>query len=71
MRSVRNDEAPLTQVELETLTLIAQGLTNQEAAEVRGCKLSTIQASLARVRMRLDAKTTVQAAVIAAKEGWL
>jgi DNA-binding NarL/FixJ family response regulator len=55
--------------ELETLTLIARGLTNTEIAETMGISGSTVKSYVTRLLVKLDARDRVQLVIIAYENG--
>jgi LuxR family transcriptional regulator len=61
--------AGLTAVELETLRLLAQGNTHQEAADILGVSAAAIKARMKRICVGLNAKNSAHALVIAAQKG--
>lgn len=63
------DHAGLTEVELEALRDLAEGLTHNEIAEQRGVSPATIKKRLERARDVLGAKNAVHAVAIATRRG--
>lgn len=63
--------ATLTPREREALTIAAKGFRIEEIASLMGCKRFTALDHLQRVYRKLDVSTRVEAAVIAAKAGWV
>ena len=61
--------AELTDRELETLILVARGLTNPQIAERLVVSVSTVNFHVHNLLDKLGAKTRTEAVVIAAKEG--
>ncbi|MEY9928824.1 DNA-binding NarL/FixJ family response regulator [Catenulispora sp. GP43] len=59
----------ITGRELETLTLIARGLTNTEIAEAMGISGSTVKSYVTRLLVKLDARDRVQLVIIAYENG--
>ena len=57
---------PLTAREREVMRLVATGLTSREIALNLGLARSTIESVVRSAMMKLDAKTRVQAATLAA-----
>jgi DNA-binding NarL/FixJ family response regulator len=62
---------PLTRVELETLGLLAAGLTNREIAERMRWSVSTAKKYVQRILDKLDVSDRTQAAVVAVRRGLL
>lgn len=58
----------LTDFEVQILTLIAQGYSGPEAAAEMGIRETSIVSALAKIRRKLDARTTTHAVVIAIKQ---
>jgi DNA-binding NarL/FixJ family response regulator len=61
------DASELTAREREVLALVAEGLTNQQIAEVLGVAPSTIKSHVQNVILKLGASDRTQAAVMAVK----
>ncbi|BDG61083.1 response regulator [Caldinitratiruptor microaerophilus] len=61
--------APLTEREREVLTLIAQGLTNQEIAQRLFISIKTVQAHRANIMEKLDLHDAVELTKFAIKTG--
>ena len=61
--------AALTRVELETLALLAAGLTNREIAERMRWSVGTVKKYVQRILEKLDVSDRTQAAVVAVKRG--
>ena len=59
----------LTQRERESLAMIASGKKATEAAHALGISPETVKDHLTRVRLKLGATTTAQAAVMASRAG--
>lgn len=62
-------ERNLTEWEVQILTHIAQGLSNSETAVALESKETSVTSALAKIRRKLDARTTVHAVVIALRRG--
>ena len=61
----------LTRVELETLALLAAGLTNREIAERTRWSVGTVKKHVQRILEKLDVSDRTQAAVVAVRQGLL
>jgi DNA-binding NarL/FixJ family response regulator len=59
----------LTARELETFTLIAQGLSNAEIAETLFVSTTTVKTRVARILSKLQLRDRVQAVVLAYETG--
>lgn len=64
-------DCPLTVTQLECLSWLLQGKTNDEVAIIRGVSRRTIEYQLQLIREKLGASTTVQAVGIALERKWL
>ncbi len=63
--------SPLTKREREVLLLVGKGYSNHEIGRLLKLSRYTVAFHVRRILMRLDVQTRVEAAVWAAKEGWL
>jgi DNA-binding NarL/FixJ family response regulator len=61
----------LTPREREVLVYLGKGFTNAEVAKLLGLKYCTVIDHVKAVYTKLDVNSRVEAAVIAAKAGWL
>jgi len=61
---------PLTEREVETLRLIAQGLTNQEIAETLNIHERTVAKYVSNILDKLHLANRTQAALYALRQGW-
>jgi LuxR family transcriptional regulator, maltose regulon positive regulatory protein len=69
--SVAEGLIPLTQRELDILTLVAEGKSNQEIADERVIALSTVKKHVANILSKLGVANRTQAVLLAKKMGWL
>jgi DNA-binding NarL/FixJ family response regulator len=67
----RRGAEPLTRVELETLALLAAGLTNREIAERMRWSVGTVKKYVQRILEKLHVSDRTQAAVVAVRQGLL
>lgn len=67
----RDAGEPLTRVELETLALLAAGLTNREIAERMRWSVGTVKKYVQRILDKLEVSDRTQAAVVAVRRGLL
>lgn len=65
------DEPPPPDDELEVMRFVVEGLTDLAIARRIGVSIITVRRRAARFRKRLAAATRIEAAVLAAKRGWL
>jgi DNA-binding NarL/FixJ family response regulator len=63
-------EAALSARELEVLSLVAQGLSNQQVAYELGLSVRTIEAHLTHIYNKLGVGSRTEAALLAQREGW-
>lgn len=61
----------LTQRELEVLLLVTEGLSNRQIAQHLTISSETVKTHLHHIMQKLQAKDRTQAAVLAARQGWL
>lgn len=66
-----SDENPLTPSEVETLRMLAGGLTNKQIAARERAGSSAIANRIARASVKLGTHTTVQTVVVALCRGYL
>ncbi len=64
-RRFRRDEAALTPREREVLTLVAEGLSTAQIAEVLGISTQTVRTHIKNIRKKLAAPTAAHAVAIA------
>jgi len=64
-------EIPLSQRELEILTLIARGNMNKEIARILGLSTHTVRNYTVRILRQLDVDDRTSAAVLAISRGWI
>jgi DNA-binding NarL/FixJ family response regulator len=61
----------LTDRELETLQLAAQGMSNKEIADKLNVSVHTVEAHLGRIFNKLDVGSRTEAVMFALKKGWI
>ncbi len=64
-------ELMLTEAQAEALRLLSQGRRHKEIAQILGISISAVKARLKSAALRLEARTPVEAASIAAAKGLL
>ena len=69
--TVTPEEIPLSQRELEILTLIARGNMNKEIARILGLSTHTVRNYTVRILRRLEVDDRTSAAVLAISRGWI
>ncbi len=62
---------PLTRRELDILTLLAEGKSNQEIAAERVLTLNTVKKHVANILSKLNVANRTQAVMLARKSGWI
>lgn len=62
---------PLTPVQLQCLTWLLRGKSNEDIAELRGCSRRAVEAHLQNIRERLGVATTYQAIATAIERRWI
>lgn len=65
------DAIPLSERELEVLSLAAEGLANKEIAEELGLSPRTVQGHLAKVFQKMGASSRTEAVTEALMKGWI
>ena len=68
-RRFRRDDAPLSPRQREVLTLVAEGVSGAEIAEVLGISTQTARTHIKNIRKKLDAPTAAAAVAIAMRHG--
>ncbi len=63
--------SPLTDRELEVLTLVAEGLSNREVGERLGVSARTVETHLTHVYRKLGASSRTEAAIRGLRQTWL
>ena len=66
-----NDAVPLTEQERDLLRLVAEGHDNAKIAEMMAVSESTLKRNLRNILEKLHLHNRIQAAVYAAKKGWI
>jgi DNA-binding NarL/FixJ family response regulator len=75
IRHARHETAPANEIqgvtdrELETLTLIGQGMSNTEISEAMGISAATVKSYVTRLLAKLDARDRAQLVIIAYEHG--
>jgi NarL family two-component system response regulator LiaR len=64
-------EDPLTEREMEVLTSIARGMSNQEIGNSLSISETTVRTHVSRILSKLHLASRTQAALYALKEGWV
>jgi DNA-binding NarL/FixJ family response regulator len=67
----RDGKAGLTDRELEVLSLVAEGLTNDQIARILQLSTRTIEAHLTHIFNKLNVSSRTEAALLAVRKGWL
>jgi len=67
----REEDVPLTDGDRELLRLVAEGYDNAKIAETLSVSESTLKRNLRNILEKLQLHNRVQAAVYAAKKGWI
>lgn len=65
------EEEPLTDREIDVLTLAAKGLTNKDIAQKLHLSPRTIEAHLTHIYKKLEVGSRTEAAMLAQKKGWI
>jgi LuxR family maltose regulon positive regulatory protein len=65
------DTIPLTRRELDILTLLAEGKSNQEIAAERVLTVNTVKKHVANILSKMDVANRTQAVMLARKSGWI
>jgi DNA-binding NarL/FixJ family response regulator len=61
----------LTEREMEVLSLVAQGLTNDQIAQQMHLSTRTVEAHLTHIYNKLNVSSRTEAALLAMRKGWL
>jgi two-component system, NarL family, response regulator LiaR len=69
--SAREAQSPLTAREAEVLTLVAEGLTNDQIARQLNLSRRTVEAHLTHIFAKLSVFSRTEAVLLAQKKGWL
>jgi NarL family two-component system response regulator LiaR len=70
-RSVRGDDAGLTEREKEVLLLIADGRSNKEIAEELHISIKTVKTHVSNLLMKCEVEDRTQLAIYAHRKGWV
>jgi DNA-binding NarL/FixJ family response regulator len=70
-RPGRDPTVRLSERELEVVTLVVEGLSNDEVATRLGIGAKTVESHLRRLFERLDVASRTELATRALREGWL
>ena len=63
--------APITVREVEVLSLVAQGLTNEQVAHKLQLSKRTVEAHLTHIYAKLNVFSRTEAVILAQKKGWI
>ena len=63
--------APITVREVEVLSLVAQGLTNEQVAHKLQLSKRTVEAHLTHIYAKLNVVSRTEAVILAQKKGWI
>jgi DNA-binding NarL/FixJ family response regulator len=66
-----NGNVGLTEREMEVLSLVAQGLTNDQIAQQMHLSTRTVEAHLTHIYNKLNVSSRTEAALLAMRKGWL
>ena len=69
--ALRAGPSPLSEREVEVLSLVARGLTTEDIAGTLYLSQGTVRNYLSNVMTRLGVSTRVQAVAVAKERGWL
>ena len=67
----RKIESPLTSRELEVLTFVAQGMTNEQIAHTMNLSRRTVEAHLTHIYTKSGTYSRTGAVLVAQKKGWI
>lgn len=68
-RDEENDNALMTEREMQVLRLVVEGMTNREIGYELGISQKTVEKHLESVYSKLEVSSRVEAAVLAVKQG--
>jgi len=71
LRAARGARRPPTPLELETISLMAEGRTNEEIAIALSIQVKTVESRLRRLFDRYDVTNRMSLVYLARQEGWL
>jgi len=67
----RVEKCELTSRELQVLSLVGQGYTNQHIAICLGLSTRTVEAHLTHIFNKLNVNSRTEAALLAQRKGWI
>jgi DNA-binding NarL/FixJ family response regulator len=68
---IEEDRSPLTERELEVLSLVARGTTNRDIAHQLSISVRTVEAHLTHIYDKLGVCSRTEAVVRAMQQGWI
>ena len=71
MTDAPDKDIPLTETEREVLKLLADGMSQEEVAAVRGTSKSTTRNTAKLIRYKLGTNNTTHSVALAIREGWI
>lgn len=69
MRPYKYEPPELTELEKETLRLLAKGLSNEQIGDARGVKVPTVRSQLEKIYTKMDVSNRVEAVVESIRQG--
>ena len=61
----------LTEKEIELLSLLSQGMSYKDVADLKSRSVNTIKRTAERIRWKLQVSNTVEAVALAIRKGWI